>query len=68
VDVTNPLGLSAEQERQSALHAWFRDMPARIAHNRAVVEALPPGTVVRMQGSGGTYPDMTREQILEIML
>jgi hypothetical protein len=43
-------------------------MPARIERNRAVVEALLPGTLIRITGYGFPWPDMIREQMLEVML
>lgn len=60
----NPLGLTEQQEWESALYSFPRELWERAARNRELIEALPPGTIVCIAGQ----PDRTREQLLELML
>jgi hypothetical protein len=59
----DPLGLTEDQRIQSDMAEFVNTMPERWARNREIVEALPPGTIVRIVGQ----PDRTREHLLELM-
>lgn len=64
--MTNPLGLTPEQESQSAIAQFLPDIQARMKANRELIESLPPGTRIQLLGWGGPYPEMDREHALEM--
>jgi hypothetical protein len=80
--VTDPLGLTPEQ-REDGMRRLTEDVVSRATktmgdlmeqiterarRNRQTIEALPPGTIVRIVQDGHNWPDRTREQLLEEML
>ena len=64
--MTNPLGLTSDQEEQSMMARFLPDIQARTRANRELIESLPPGTRIQLLGWGGPYPEMDREHALEM--
>ena len=52
-----------EEELREELDGFMDRIRENIKCNRQMIEDLPPGTIVRMQGQ----PDRTREALLELM-
>jgi hypothetical protein len=82
VKSADPLGLTPEQREEGrrrlsedvvgrarkTMGDIMEQITERARRNREMIEALPPGTIVRITGDGHTWPDRTREQLLEEML